>query len=279
MTTSDPQGLIDVINSGSRRLGDYLSGLDPHAWSQDSACEGWRVGEVVAHLTAGGEAWSGSLTRALAGDADPPAGQSFLPQGELGSQVIGQAAVDRYRESGTELLREYLAASERLAQVLATLGDGDWDRPCYHRRGPMPVRDFVGVRLQEVALHSWDIRAGADPAAEMWEEPLPRLVSILPRWLRIAFRRRLGLPAPARFRFDVSGPAPVNHDVVVNDDGFQVEPAGDAQADAVFRCSSGDYVLLIYGRLSVAQGIASGRLRIEGSPERAADFTRWFQGF
>ncbi|MDD9995510.1 MAG: maleylpyruvate isomerase family mycothiol-dependent enzyme [Dehalococcoidia bacterium] len=279
MTTSDPQGMIDVINSSSRRLGDYLSGLDPQAWSQDSACEGWKVGDVVAHLTVGGESWSGSLTRALAGDADPPPGQSFLPQGELGSQVIGQAAIDRYQESGTELLQEYLAAYERLDGVLSTLGAGDWDGPCYHRRGRMPVRDFVGVRLQELALHSWDIRAGADPAAEMWEEPLPRLVSILPRWLRIGFRRGLGLPAPARFRFDVSGPAPVNEDVVVNDDAFQVEPAGDAQADAVFRCNSGNYILLIYGRLSVAQGIASGRLQVGGSPERAADFTRWFQGF
>ncbi len=279
MTTSDPQEMIDLINSGSRRLGGYLSGLDPQGWSQDSACEGWKVGDVVAHLTVAGESWCGSLTRALEGNAEPPPGQSFLPQGELGSQVIGQAAIDRYRQSGTELLQEYLATCERLSEVMSTLRAGDWDRPCYHRRGPMPVRDFVGVRVQEVALHSWDVRAGVDPAAEMWEEPLPHLVSILPRWLRIAFRRGLGLPAPARFRFDVSGPAPVSQDVVVNDDGFQVEAGGDTQADAVFHCDSGDYILLIYGRLSVARGISSGRLRVEGSPERAADFTRWFQGF
>ncbi len=279
MTTAETDGLIRLINECSRRLGDFLAGLDEQSWSQDSACDGWKVGDVVAHLTLSGETWAGSLTRAVAGDADPPPGQSFLAQGELGSQVIGQAAIARYRESGTQLLREYVASCERLSQTLSTLRAEDWDKPCYHRRGPMPVRDFAGVRVQEVGLHSWDIRAGLDPAAEMWEEPLPHLVGILPRWLRIAFRRGLDLPVPGRFRFDVSGPAPVSQDIVVNGDSFQVEPCGDAKADAVFHCNSGDYILLIYGRLSLEQGIVSGRLKIEGSPDRAADFTKWFQGF
>jgi hypothetical protein len=93
MTTAETDGLINLINECSQRLGDFLAGLDEQSWSQDSACDGWKVGDVVAHLTLSGETWAGSLTRAVAGDADPPPGQSFLAQGELGSQVIGQAAI------------------------------------------------------------------------------------------------------------------------------------------------------------------------------------------
>lgn len=279
MSTVQTTELINLINSGSRRLGDFLTGLDEQAWSKDSACEGWKVGEVVAHLTIAGETWASSLARAAAGNFDPPPGQSFLAPGELGSEVIGQAAIERYQQSGHQLLRDYTTACERLSQALSTLRAEDWDKPCYHRRGPMPVGDFVGLRVQEVSLHSWDIRAGLDPSAEMWEDPLPHLVGILPRWLGIAFRRGLGLPAPTRFRFDVSGAAPIVMDVVVDGENFQIEPWGGAQADAVFHCNSGDYILLIYGRMSMEQGVGSGRLKIEGSPERAADFTRWFQGF
>ena len=33
------------------RLADLLAGLDPDEWSADSLCAGWRVREVVAHMT------------------------------------------------------------------------------------------------------------------------------------------------------------------------------------------------------------------------------------
>lgn len=34
-----------------RRLADLLAGLEPKQWAADSLCAGWRVREVVAHIT------------------------------------------------------------------------------------------------------------------------------------------------------------------------------------------------------------------------------------
>ena len=34
-----------------RRLADLLAGLEPDQWAADSLCTGWRIREVVAHIT------------------------------------------------------------------------------------------------------------------------------------------------------------------------------------------------------------------------------------
>ena len=101
----------------------------------------------------------------------------------------------------------------------------------------------------------------------------------MPRWLRIAFVPGLGLPVPVRFRFDIPGPVEIKQDVVVNGGEFQIETPGGGEADAVFRCNTGNYILLIFGRLGVNEASGDGRLDITGSMEQAVNFTSWFKGF
>ena len=100
MATSQMSEVIQLVNSEAARLGDFLSGLDERAWSQPNACDGWVVGDVVAHLTAGAERWADSITRAAAGDASPPQGQSFLAAGERGSETTAQAARASHQRLG-----------------------------------------------------------------------------------------------------------------------------------------------------------------------------------
>jgi putative sterol carrier protein len=162
---------------------------------------------------------------------------------------------------------------------MSRLREEDWEKPCFHRRGTMPVGDYLAVRLQELAVHSWDIRWGLEPDAEIWEEPLALLVDRVPRWLSNAFRPGLDLPSPVRYRFDVAGPAPVRQDILVNGDSFETEKSGAGQADALFRCDTGNYILLIYGRLQIPQAITDGRLEVAGDMAQAGNFTAWFKGF
>ena len=60
----------------------------------------------------------------------------------------------------------------------------------------MPMHDYVALRLQELALHGWDMRSGLDESAELYEDCMPTLITLLPRWLRNAFTPGLGLPRP-----------------------------------------------------------------------------------
>jgi len=111
------------------------------------------------------------------------------------------------------------------------------------------------------------------------DECLPAMVDLVPRWLRNAFAPGLDLPTPVRYRFDVSSPVAVHEDLLVTGDSYEAVPSGSEPADVVFKCGTGNYILLMFGRLQVESAIASGRLSIEGSSEQAKNFNAWFKGF
>ncbi len=279
MESGEITRLVHLISAEASRLGDFLAGLDQEGWARDSACGDWMVGDVAAHLTQGAYNWASGITRAVAGDADPPQGQRALSPGERGSGATAQQAIEyRQRAGEEELLKSFNEGYRQLNQLLSGLGDDDWGKPCFHRRGVLPVHDYVALRLQELAIHGWDIRSAFDQAAGLAEESLPALVGRVPRWLTNTFAADPGLPAPLRFRFDVAGPAPVHQDVLVNRDSFRLEPVADAPADITFRCGTSNYLLLIYGRLNQDRAMQAGNLEIEGNRELAAVFGSLFQG-
>ncbi|MDN5853295.1 MAG: maleylpyruvate isomerase family mycothiol-dependent enzyme [Actinomycetia bacterium] len=51
MDTSDPDLITSETRAERTRLADLLADLDPARWDADSLCDGWRVREVVAHMT------------------------------------------------------------------------------------------------------------------------------------------------------------------------------------------------------------------------------------
>jgi uncharacterized protein (TIGR03083 family) len=279
MNTTATTEVIALISSEASQLQDFMASLEPQAWSRPSACTGWTVGDVFAHVTQGADTWSETITRAMAGDANPPPGQRMLRPGERGSEVTAQRAIALRQEKGEQaLLQVFTAGYDRLHQILLQLQPADWDKPCFHRRGIVPTRDYVGIRLQELTIHSWDIRSAFDEAATLSEKPLPVLLERAQRWLANTFSPTPSLAAPVRYRFDVSGPAAVRQDVLVSQDGFCIEPVAATGADVTFRCDTGDYILLVYGRLPLERALDTGRLKIDGSREQAALFNTLFRG-
>src|SRR5262249_7975796 len=85
--------IVDLINFEASQLWDFMARLSQEGWSRPSACAGWTVGDVFAHVTQGARNWSATITRAMAGDANPPAGEQPLRPGERGSEVTAQRAI------------------------------------------------------------------------------------------------------------------------------------------------------------------------------------------
>jgi uncharacterized protein (TIGR03083 family) len=279
MRTAAMTETIELINAEASQLQDFLAGLDTEEWSRPSACTGWTVGDVVAHVTQGARTWGEAITRARAGDFNPPAGQPPLRPGERGSAATAQRAIDFRQEMGEHaLLHAFADGYQQLHQVLLGLQAEDWDKPCFHRRGVLPTRDYVGIRLQELIIHGWDMRVAFDAAATVSERPLPVLLGLAQRWLSNTFRPAPSLTAPVRYRFDVASPILVRQDVLVSQDSFQVEPVTDSGADVTFCCHTGDYILLVYGRLPLDRAVDTGRLEIAGNREQALLFNTLFQG-
>ena len=279
MATNQTSNLVQTVTGEASRLRNFLSGFHAQTWASDSTCEGWTNEDVVAHLAGSASGWAATITRAVAGDAGPPEGGSFLAAGERGSHPTGEAARAARQQSGPQLLDMFTTRHASLRQLLEGLTEEDWDKPCFHRRGELPVSGYLGIQIQELVLHGWDIRWGLDDATELSDQCLPAMVDLVPRWLRNAFAPGLDLPTPVRYRFDVSSPVAVHEDLLVNGDSYQAGPSGPEPADAVFRCNTGNYILLMFGRLQVERAVADGRLSIEGSQDQARNFNAWFKGF
>jgi hypothetical protein len=50
----------------------------------------------------------------------------------------------------------------------------DWETLCWRaRRGTMPAREYVELRIQNLAIHNWDIRAAFEPAPRLAPESMP----------------------------------------------------------------------------------------------------------
>jgi hypothetical protein len=137
---------------------------------------------------------------------------------------------------------------------------------------------MVARRVQELAIHGWDIRSVFDPDHQLSESAVPVIVSLAHLWLANAFSPNAHGVTPVRYRFEISGPTPIQEDIVVHPDRMEIENIGAAPANVTVRGTANDYLLLIYGRLDITDPDVAYRLEIDGSREQAELFSVWFPG-
>ena len=77
MAAKPTNNLVETVAAEASRLQDFLTSLDAQTWAIDSTSKGWTIEDVVAHLAGSAGGWATNITRAVAGEASPPEGQSF----------------------------------------------------------------------------------------------------------------------------------------------------------------------------------------------------------
>ena len=278
-TAPNMEETIALLRAESEALAAFLAGLDTEGWGRQSACTAWTVADAAAHIAQGSQGASLAITRARGGDPSPPEGQRLLDAGERASEPTAERAIAfSAGKDAAELLQAYTEGADRLVQTVSELQPEDWEKPSFHRRGIIPIHENVTRRVQEIAIHGWDIKSAFDPAAEISEAGAREIATVAHRWLNACFVPLEG-GANARFRFEVAGPNPFSEDVALEGDGFRIEAAGDAAPDVTFRSNTSAYVLLIYGRLDISSGATPVKLEIDGPLEKALLFTESFRGY
>jgi hypothetical protein len=219
------------------------------------------------------------MTRGLQGDLTP---SGFVPDETLTEDdlraFVAQHPITLRGQLGDDLLATFCAENDKVDNILTGLKPEDWDTLCYHPASPRPIRTIVLIRLIEFALHGWDIRASFDPQASLSEDALPALLQTIPRAVRRAFRPDANRSRAVRYRFHMTEPVAAPTDILLNADDASVESNSPADADVTFRCDTSTAILVIFGRLPLAEAIADGRVQVEGEPELAAAFGQSFQG-
>ena len=269
-----------VLKAAAQRLERFLETLGPDDWTRPSACEGWTVADVVAHLVERGAQMPDQIARGLAGDTSPSPG---TPPGPPTSEDqfredLGRGAVELRMRLGDRLGAELSDQNRRFNQVIEELGPQDWDTPCYHHLRLETVRSKVDIRLTELAMHEWDIRWAFDPSVQLPGEFLPGMVNTAYRAARRAFRPDPNRTKPVRYRFEIGEPVNTTDDVVLSSEGVVYDSSPQGNADVVFQSDARTYVMTIFGRLKMDDALASGAMSAEGDPQLIADFVRGFVG-
>lgn len=269
----------------SERFQEYLKSLPEDAWGLQSACDEWRVEDVVAHLVGNAEFYAGTVTRGLQGESSPPEGRPEAGTGHpsLSAAALAKSSIANRERLGDLLLETYLEKDNHLINLLTGLSPEDQVKPCYHPGSIVPAANFVDLRFKEVVLHEWDIRSAFEENATLSSASLASMVILIQESfasgsLRWAFWAGPPLDHPVRYRFEVKSPVPVTADIVVEGDKFHYEEAPHGTADVTFRCHTHIFALLMYGRMPASEAIAAGHLAVEGDRKLAEQFSQWFKG-
>ena len=273
---------ITLIQSEAERLAQYLSTLLPAAWRQPSACQGWEVRDVVAHLVDVVQFYIRTISGGVQGDMSPP--PELARSGTTRAEFVAQHAIATREQLGNALLPTFRAQYEQLYDLLAQLGPRDWQKLCYYTSEPRrrPVQEFLALSVQELALHGWDIRSRLEPAFHLSPESVTVLVQHMPRRLgrpqRAVFLLPAGLSTPVRYRWELRGAVIDAYDIVVEHGRCRMEPADASAPQVTFGAAAETFILLLYQRLAMAAATATGDLLVDGDGQLSAAFDRWLQG-
>ena len=267
-----------VVLAEGKRLERFLASLSPEDWQRQSACDQWRVADVVAHLTV--MQLAERIERARRDIDGPPADE--MATGSVDEdgfrRMIAETAIELGAKLGDELLPKLIGDRERLEGLLSEFRPEDWDSPCQHPMGPEPVRTWVDILTTETCMHAWDIRSRFDPEYHLSDDSLPALFNTVPRAIRRAFRPDPARTPPTRYRFVVDGAGQAVQDIVLDERGGRRESPGGAQADVTLRCSAETFILVMFGRLRLDNALSDGRITYDGPERLVAALGRAFVG-
>ena len=189
-----------------------------------SACSGWDVGTVAAHLAGGAVRQQEAMRRGLAGEGGPPEGKTLLATPDQVQAANATSNVQIRHDWGEDLLDNFQQNYEDLDVMLQ--GWTDWTIGCWHRRrGTISAESYVDLRIQELVIHDWDMRARDTGVGDLDPEGIVALLPASEMWYQLCFRPTAPLTTPAVYRFEIGGGgegATLQHDVVVAGDSYTV---------------------------------------------------------
>jgi len=280
MSVSSPEARHKILQAETEGLEEFLTDLPEEAWDLPSACNGWCVGDVVAHLTLSRGFYPSRILRALQGDAAPDDLSPQLDLGDVEPVADAEEAIVLRKKLGGNLLAEFIKASRGIVNALANISPQDWDKPVFRPSRPEPVRNVVDIFIAEMAVHGWDVRSRFDPQAGLSADSVAVMVERIPKratWW--SFRTEAGFaPMHLRYRFEIAAPTQYRVDLVVSEERRYMEVNSNDDAHVTFRCDGETFVFLMYGRIGPEAAMANGRISYEGDKELVSAFVQRFTG-
>lgn len=157
---------IKALRSGHDDLAGLVRGFTADDLARPSGASDWDVSQVLSHLGSGAEINLATLEGALNGTG--------LPKGDFNQGVWArwdamprEERAEGFLGANETLVRRYEGLDERTRENLRVdvgfLPD------------PVDVATVGGLRLNELTMHTWDVKVAFDPAAALAAEAVPLL--------------------------------------------------------------------------------------------------------
>lgn len=259
---SPADATIAALRSGHDDLAALVAGLSDEQLTTPSVATEWDVSQVVSHLGSGAVIGLEALEASVEGR--PNRGMDYNK--EVWARWDGMSPAERQAEfpvANAAIVERYEGLDEATRNSLKVdLG---------FLPQPIDVKTAGNFRLNEFALHSWDVRATFDPAATVRPEavePLLEQAAFLLGWVGKA--DRLGRTATVA----VTTSAPDRTFGLVVADAVSVGDA-PADADATLALPAEAWLRLVTGRLRpehTPAGVGTSGIDLD-------DLRRVFPGF
>jgi uncharacterized protein (TIGR03083 family) len=231
-----PDPWIRALRHSHDVLRAAVEPMDAAAVEQPSYASEWSIAQVLSHLGSGAEIFGLFLESALRGE-DPPGQDAFGPVWQRWNERSPQAQAADGLEADEKLLTalESLDAGQRASLRLNLFGmDLDLTR-------------LTGMRLNEHAVHSWDVLVAGDPAATLAADATALMIDSLGQIAAWA-----GKPQGTPLAVTVVTTDPDRTFTLRATDAVSLQPSGAGGPQPALRLPAEALIRLIYGRLDPA---------------------------
>jgi uncharacterized protein (TIGR03083 family) len=234
--------ILRVVRDEAERL--FEMAQQPGAWEAPTACEGWRVKDIVGHLIDTTEGYFAAFETARSGGENPAA---------YGLAGMHERAGDQAKAFGDlspqETMARVRADLDKMMGILEPLSAEEWTGfmvPHFYM-GPLPAFFYAAGQLMDYGVHSWDIRQGTGQAHGMSGDAADLLVPFMFVLWQSTIRADADL-SPFSVGARVTGRNAAEYRISVSDQGMQYEPGSVDDLPAALDFDAGSLVLTTFGR-------------------------------
>ncbi|MEU0089213.1 maleylpyruvate isomerase family mycothiol-dependent enzyme [Kribbella sp. NPDC006257] len=164
---SNADVVIAALRTGYDELAELVRSFSDADLAKPSGASEWDIAQVLSHLGSGAEILTATVRAALDGTPEP-AGD------------FNQTVWDRWNAaSRREQADGFLDKNEALTALFESLDDSQRDEVRVKLAWlpePADVATIGQIRLNELTLHSWDVRVGVDEKATLAADAVPLLL-------------------------------------------------------------------------------------------------------
>ncbi len=254
---STPSALLGDLRDVWVSIDDLLASLDDEDLAAPTACPGWDVAAVLAHVI--------GTELMMAGEAPPAVDVPDLPHLRNEIARANEAWILARRDRTPDELRaEFREVVARRTEELGGLTQSEVDAESWTPAGQATLGRFLQIRVFDTWIHELDIRDAVGRVGHETGPAVQRTLAEVGNGIGFVVGKRAGAPEGSWVRIDLPGPEPARFDVVVEGRARVVEdePSGDPTVTVTL--GSTDLVRCIAGRVDPAAILAAGTITLGG---------------